>query len=199
MLAQTPHSLSPAACRSRAAGWLLFALLLGLAPLASAQTFRVEDARTTLQDDVYRLEATLAFELPDKVLEALDNGVPLTFALDIEVTRPRRYLWDDEIARLEQRATLQYFDLTEQYVVHRLNSGQQQSFYSLDAALQVLGRIRDLPLIDAKLLEPEQHYMVSIRSYLDIDSLPVPLRLRAYVSRDWWLTSGWFTRDLRMH
>jgi len=178
-------------------GWLC-ALLICAGPLpAAAQSFSVDDLNTTLDNGVYRLDVKLIFQLSGKVLEALENGVPLTFALDIEVQRPRRYLWDDDIASLEQRFTLQYFDLTEQYLLRNLNSGHEESYSSLDTALRALGDIRGLPIIDAELLDPEQHYMVGIRSYLDLDSLPVPLRLRAYISRDWWLTSGWFTRDLR--
>ena len=203
MLAQTHHKpgLSPSPRRRHhLSGWLCLLLLICATPLATAaQSFSVEDIDTTLEDGVYRLNARLTFQLPDKVLEALENGVPLTFALDIEVSRPRRYLWDDTIATLEQRSTLQYFDLTEQYLVRNLNSGHQESYSSLDTALHALGDIRGLPIIDAELLDPEQHYMVAIRSYLDFGGLPVPLRMRAYVSRDWWLTSGWFTRDLRMH
>ncbi len=179
-------------------GWLC-ALLICAGPLpAAAQSFSVQDAKTTLEDDIYRLDVHLTFELPKKVLEALDNGVPLTFALDIEVRRPRRYLWDDSIASLEQRTTIQYFALTDQYLLRNLNSGHEASYSTLASALRALGDIRGLPIIDAKLLDPDEHYMVSIRSYLDFESLPVPLRMRAYISRDWWLTSGWYSWDLGM-
>lgn len=185
-----------ARCGCRLLGWLC-ALLICAVPLpVLAQSFSVQDARTTLEDGVYRLDARLSFELPKKVLEALDNGVPLTFALDIEVRRPRRYLWDDNIASLEQRTTLQYFALTDQYLLRNLNSGYVASYSTLATALRALGDIRGLPIIDAKLLRPDRHYMVSIRSYLDFESLPVPLRMRAYISRDWWLTSGWYSWDL---
>jgi len=199
MLAQTrhsPHLIRQARCGCRLLGWLC-ALLICAVPLpVLAQSFSVQDARTTLEDGVYRLDARLTFELPKKVLEALDNGVPLTFALDIEVRRPRRYLWDDNIASLEQRTTLQYFALTDQYLLRNLNSGYVASYSTLATALRALGDIRGLPIIDAKLLRPDRHYMVSIRSYLDFESLPVPLRMRAYISRDWWLTSGWYSWDL---
>ncbi len=201
MLAQTrhsPHLTRPLRHGGRLLGWLC-ALLICVAPVPTmAQSFSVEDARTTLEDGVYRLDAHLNFDLPKKVLEALDNGVPLTFALDIEVHRPRRYLWDDSIASLEQRTTLQYFALSDQYLLRNLNSGFEASYSTLASALRALGDIRGLPIIDAKLLRPGKHYMVSIRSYLDLESLPVPLRMRGYISRDWWLTSGWYSWDLGM-
>ncbi len=179
-------------------GWLC-ALMICAGPLSAAQSFSVQGAKTTLKDGVYRLDALLTFALPKKVLEALDNGVLLTFALDIDVRQPRRYLWDNSIASLEQRTTLQYFALTDQYLLRNLNSGHEASYSTLTSALHALGDIRGLPIIDAKLLDPDEHYMVSIRSYLDFESLPVPLRMRAYISRNWWLTSGWYSWDLGMY
>ncbi|HEB94024.1 MAG TPA: DUF4390 domain-containing protein [Gammaproteobacteria bacterium] len=201
MLTQTHHSpplMRQFRWRGRhLLGWLC-ALLICAGPLSAAQPFSVQGAKTTLKDGVYRLDALLTFALPKKVLEALDNGVPLTFALDIDVRGPRRYLWDENIASLQQRTTIQYFALTEQYLLRNLNSGHEASYSTLISALRALGDIRSLPIIDARLLDPDKHYMVSIRSYLDFESLPVPLRMRAYISRHWWLTSGWYSWDLGM-
>lgn len=191
-LTAPPHRRPPGLCT-----WLCV-LLIGLLPLAaSAQPFNVFDTRTTLDNGIYRLDADLSFELPDKAITALENGIPLTFALDIEVTRSRRYVWDDHVASLAQRTTIQYFALADHYLLHNLNSGHKTSYSTLTSALQALGKIRDLPIIDAELLDPDERYMVSIRSYLDFSGLPAPLRMRAYISSDWWLTSGWHSRDLR--
>ena len=179
-------------------GWLCL-LLLCIFPLSAlAQSFSVLNASLTLKDGVYRLDAQLALPLPEKAIRALENGIPLTFALDIEVSRSRRYMWNDDIASLVQRTTIQYFALTDQYILHNLNSGHKDSYSSLASALRGLENIRDLPVIDAKLLDPDKRYRIRIRSYLDFDGLPVPLRMRAYVSSDWWLTSGWHTWDIRM-
>lgn len=192
---QTHSSLTPRR-RPTTRAWL--ALLLCLFPLTGqAQGFSVRDTRTSLEDGVYRLDARLKLQLTAQPLEALKNGVPLQIALDIEVLRPRRYLWAAEVAALEQRFELRYHALTERYEVHNLNSGARHSYYSLASALQGLGRIRGLPVIDARLLDPDEHYLLNLGVRLEIDSLPVPLRMRAYLSGDWWLNSGWYSRDLR--
>ena len=172
--------------------------LLGMAWAgnAVAQQFSVRDAKTTLVDGVYRLEASLDYQFTPPVLEALNNGVTLTLALDIEVNRQRRYLWDEGMATLEQRYELQYHALTEQYLLHNLNSGSRFLYSSLGAALATLGSVQSVPLIDAQLLDPDERYMVRVQSRLDLDKLPVPLRLNAYVSTDWWLSSGWYSWNL---
>lgn len=203
MSTQTRHKLSrpPVTPRPAHGGlWCcLCLLLLCLISLpAGAQSFSVINADTRLQDGVYRLDAQLALPLPEAAIQALENGIPLTFALDIEVSRLRRYVWDEDIANLVQRTTIQYFALTDQYLLHNLNSDHKTSYSSLSSALRGLENIHDLPVIDARLLDPQKRYRIRLRTYLDFDSLPVPLRMRAYVSTDWWLASGWHAWELRM-
>jgi hypothetical protein len=163
---------------------------------ALAQTFTVQNAKTELVEKVYRLDASLKYNFSTQALDALENGVTLILALDIEVIRPRRYMWDEEIAALEQRYEIQFLALTDQYLLINKNSGSQFVYSTLNEALATLETIDSLPIIDAHLLDSNEHYMVRVRSRLDFDSLPAPLRLKAYFSNDWWLTSGWYSRDL---
>ncbi len=182
--------------------WLLTFMCLGIflasfwAAPASAQSFTVENAKTELVDKVYRLDASLKYNFPPKALDALENGVTLLLALDIEVIKPRRYMWNEEIATLEQRYEIRYLALTDQYLLHNKNSGSQFVYSTLEKALSTLEKVDSLPIIDAHLLDDDEHYMVQVRSRLDFDSLPAPLRLKAYFSNDWWLTSGWYSWDL---
>ena len=59
-----------------------------------------------------------------------------------------------------------------------------------------LGQINNLPLIDARLLNPELRYQVKVRAHLDIESLPAPMRPLAYISSDWQLDSDWVSWPL---
>jgi hypothetical protein len=174
----------------------LVALCLSANVVAAPPQFAVHDAKTVLSGEVYELEARLEYQFTEAVLAALDNGVSLTLVLDIEVYSPSRYLWDDVIATLEQRYEIQYHALSGQYLLRNRNSGAQFVYSSLDLALETVGKIEGLPILDAYLLQKDEHYKVRVRSRLDLDSLPVPLQLKAYVSSDWWLSSGWYAWDL---
>ena len=103
---------------------------------------------------------------------------------------------DEQIAQLRQRFQLQYHALTEQYIVKNLNSGAQNTAPTLNTALYYLRDIDNIPLIDQQLLNPSQHYQVRLKVSMEFDSLPVPLKLSAYMSRSWWLGSDWFVWDL---
>ncbi|MCI0508088.1 MAG: DUF4390 domain-containing protein [Gammaproteobacteria bacterium] len=189
--------------RAKARGKLrrcILAMLIFMAPAgaAIADGFVINHAELVLSDKVYHLNANLAFDFSNDVLEAINNGVPLVLELVIEILEPRRYWWDNEIASLEQRYHLQYHALSEQYLVRNLNSGAQYTYFSLSAALQKIGSVANLPVIDEQLLQDKEteKYYARIRTSLSFDNLPLPLKIDAWTSRSWWLGSEWIELNL---
>ena len=104
----------------------------------------------------------------------------------------RRFWPDSEIAALSQRMELSYQPLSERYVVRYINSGKQKSFATLFSALMAMGRIDNLPLIDASLLDPEARHAVEMRVVLDQSKLPGPLRMFRFWDRGFQLQSDWY-------
>lgn len=163
----------------------------GLGEAWAAGVF-VRRADTVLADKVYRLDATIDYRLSEEVLQALHNGVPLNIRLDIEVDRSRDYWLSETVAALQQRYELAYYPLADQYLVRNINSGARYSFATLEDALAQLGEVNDFPLLDKKFLRRSDVYTGRLRAQLDIDDLPTPLRLWAYVSAGWRLSSEWY-------
>ena len=182
-------------------GWCCLAMMapvLWYSASAAADEFVINSAELILTDKVYQLNARIEFEFSKDVLHAIENGVPMVIETEIEFLQPRNYFWDKELATLAQRYQLQFHALSEQYIVRNLNSGAQYTFFSLTAALQKIGNIDHLPLIDEKLLSnrEKEKYYARVRTHLGFDNLPVPLRLNALISRSWWLGSEWVELDL---
>ena len=73
----------------------------------------------------------------------------------------------------------------------------QEDAYFRAMAVSALGEIADLPVIEEKLLEAGETYRMELRSELDIEALPVPLRPTAYMSGSWKLKSEWSTWRIR--
>ncbi len=176
------------------AALLLFGCL-ALPARAAEHDFVIKSIETALEDGVYRLNARIDYRFSEAALNALRNGVPLLIQLDIQV-REQRWYWDRTLAELQQGYLLLYHALSGTFIIHNLNSGTQDHYRNLDTALEALGHVRNLPLIDAKLLAPDKDYAVRLRAHLDIESLPAPMRPMAYISADWDLDSGWYTWPL---
>ncbi len=180
--------------------WLpvLLAGLLTLLPIQAPRAehaFIIKSLETQLEQGVYQLDSRIEYRLSEEALSALKNGVPFLILMNIEVEQVRWY-WNKNLAELEQGYLLLYHALSEKFIVHNLNSGVQEHYSTLDAALSALGQISKLPLIDAKLLDPEMRYQIKMRTYLDIESLPAPMRPLAYISSDWQLDSDWVSWPL---
>ncbi len=151
----------------------------------------IRDAQSGISNEVHYLNARIEYAFSKQVIEALDEGVPMTVVLRIEIVRERAWLWNEKIAALEQRYQISYHALTRQYMVRNLNIGTRHSFPTLAAALSTVGTIIDLPLIDSNLLKQGQRYRGRLQAWLDTNSLPVPLRLIALWSPEWRLASEW--------
>jgi hypothetical protein len=155
--------------------------------------FDVRSASTAVVEDVIELEARLQLVLSDEALAALDNGVPLTIELKLELIRERRFLLPSATdAELSLRYALEYKPLSQRYIVRNLNSGEQDSFATLYSALNNLGRIQNLPVIDESILLSDASYRMRLRALLSTQQYPAPLRLLFFWRDQWQLKSEWF-------
>ncbi len=175
------------------------AALMAVAGLAWAQSggFRLVNGEVKARDGVLYFSADYDFQLSPAAEEALGSGVPLTIDLHIQVVHPRDWIWDSNIADLSQRYEIRYHALSRRYVIRNLNSGERRIFTRRDAALTALGTVRDLPVLDRRLLNQGERYRVRAKASLDIEALPHPLRTVAYMSPEWQLGTDWHHWDIR--
>ncbi len=154
--------------------------------------FEIRSATVEVRSGVYYLDAWVEYRLSTEAREALEAGVTLTLQTELEFLRNRRFWFDDQEAALRQGYELQYRALSERYLVVNLNSGEQSSFATLFSALNFLGRITELPLIDAALLDADATYDIRIRAVLSTADITCPLRLLTFWRSDWSLESEWY-------
>ncbi len=163
--------------------------------LAHSASFTVITASTRLQNGVYWLNARLDYRLSTVAETALNSGVPLTVVIEIEVRRQRSWLWDEQILQLQQRQRLEYHSLTTRFVVSDRDGRNLKSFSELSEALRALGDLRNLSL-SLPPLSPGEQYYGRLRTRLDLDALPGPLRTNAFFWSDWRLISEWYQWQL---
>ena len=176
---------------------LCLTLLLALAaePRASIAAdgggIELERVRMSTADGVYLLDATADIRLTDAVSQALDNGVMLTFAWDVRITRERAWWPDAVAAEVTQRYSIELHELSLQYLVTNQNTGERRSYARRRAALASIGMLRDLPVVDTMLIEDRARHQGHVRLVLEHNSLPLPLRPQILFNADWYLDSDW--------
>jgi len=176
-------------------GFALLKTLLAAAALstalaaARADEIEVTDARLAATEDGVVLAADFAFELNPRLAEAVTNGVPLYFAVEFELTRPRWYWFDEKAAARRLQLRLSYHALSRYY---RLSTGVlQQNYATLEEALNVLRRVRNWQVVDRGTALADANYDAAVRMRLDVTLLPKPFQLSALTSRDLNLESPW--------
>jgi len=157
-----------------------------------AGSFEVRAATHDLVGGVYYVDALINLRLPSEAVEALHRGLPLTIRIEIEVLHRIRLWWDlNAFDPIVQRYQLSYAPVTDRYVVLNVNTLKRESFDSLVLALESIGRVEHLPVVDAGLLQSDRRYEMRVRAVLDKDELIGPLRLLAFWRSDFTIESDW--------
>lgn len=157
----------------------------------------IRSAHAVLDDDVYELDTQLDMQLPQGALKAIDGGLTLHLTYEIEVNRVRRWLPNAGVATIEQQFELAYHALSQRYLVRNLNTGEQQDFGSVEAALARITDVRGLPVLDASLLPPGPEYEGRVRAVLDMASAEDAFGWLLFWTDDWSAESDWYTWTLR--
>jgi hypothetical protein len=172
-----------------------------LAGTAAAQPeygghFEVRSGADERRSGVWYVDAIIDLRLSSQATEALHAGLPLTIIIEAEILHRLRLWWDSIEAAVSRRTQLTYHAVTDRYLVRNINTGERDSFTTLAGALAFMGRVDDLPVVDAALLNESRRYAVRVRAVLDTDELPGPLRLIAFWRNDWSIDSEWLQWNL---
>ncbi len=166
--------------------FVVFLLFFATASAYSAESvFSVEQAKISLQNDVYYLDAGLSLPIKPAPLAAIKNGVPIYIEIDIGIYEKSDWWFDDKLASINQRYKIEYFELARLYQLTNLNTQKKYTYPFLGAVLLKLGTIKHLPLVDKVLLKDNKRYYAEIKVDLLISKLPLPLIPMALVGKKW--------------
>ena len=155
----------------------------------------VRSAYVNVEKGVFLLHARVDYPMGPAIRGALKDGVSLTFDLDARVDRERRFWFNANIVDLTLRRELTYHAVSDRYLVRDTRSRDQQSFPTLDEALDYLGKVDAWPI----LVEPQLDggsYTISVRAGMRRGHLPASLRAILFWTNDWARVSEWYTWSL---
>ena len=149
--------------------------------------------------DSLLLSASVNFELPSTVEDALLKGVPVIFVSEVDVSRERWYWFDKKVITSERHMRLMFQPLTRRWRLtvgagHITNNGLgvalNQNYDALSDALAAIRRVSGWRIADMADLVPGAAYRVDYRFRLDVSQLPRPLQIGAIGQSDWMLSTA---------
>lgn len=188
-------SITPCCARPDPAFRWLAALLLGcwLAVAGSAlanDKSLVRQATLHAVPQGYALDAEIDIDLNRTLEDALSKGINLYFVLELELTRPRNWWFDEGIAEPVRRMRIYYHLLLRRYVVE--TGYITKTAATLGEALALLGRVEGWQVLERGALKTGQRYDARLRLRLDTAQLPKPLSIGAVSGDKWEVATPWY-------
>jgi len=156
----------------------------------------VQSAFVNLNDGVYQLHARVKYPANEQTVVALRDGVSLSYDLDVEIARARRFWLDAEVSTLTLRRELMFHAVSERYVVRDPRSGAQSSYATLEGALESLGTVDGWPILVASQVPKDGDYRVSVRASVRRGRLTDALRVLLFWNDGWQRESEWYSWSL---
>jgi hypothetical protein len=172
----------------RLAGFVLGCILLSK-PAPAGEGFVIRSAELVPIGSDYVLNADIHYAFSATALEALDNSVPLTLAMNLRLERVRPRWWNETILDHRHQLQIRYHPLGQLFQLNVDDRGNKQSFTTLESLLDAMGSIRRLPVFATDKIVAGEQYVAELSVRLDIETLPLPLRPTAYLSPSWYLSS----------
>lgn len=169
--------------------FLLILLMLNEGIYASEYQAQIKHADILLGNNEVFFNADLNFHLSPQANEALQNGVPLFWDVEIKVKRERDIWFDKTLLKDELHYSLQYHALLKMYQVKNENTDSVKSFSTLAAALNEMATVRDVSLKKFRQFLPDENYLLVVKVIFPKEKLPLPLQTKTFANRQWQLSS----------
>ena len=144
--------------------WLLVPTVSNPAAGPLDGEFEVRAAFVVIDRGVLQLNVHVQYPVNDRIRSALQDGVTLAFDLELNITRHRRLWWNAAVLETTLRRELTYHAVTGRYVLRNDQGVEQESFPTLEEAIDRLGRIEDLPILVESQLRGEGPWQVAVRA-----------------------------------
>jgi hypothetical protein len=185
---------------SLGAAWVLAGFVAFAVPAARADALDgaldVRSAYINVDRGVYQLFAKVIYPDNEAIRTALRDGVTLAFDIEVVVARERRYWFDGDVAQFTLRRELSYHTVTDRFLVRDAPDGEQQSYATLETALDALGSVEGWPILVQPQLVSRGRYRISVRAGVRRGRLADAMRMLLFWSDDWHRESEWYSWSL---
>ena len=164
--------------------------------LIHAESVNINSASTYIDNDIFYLDSSSEFYLSKEAYKALRQGISFEIHTDFQLLIKRKWFWNKIIFEKKIIHKLEHKPLTENFLITNMNTGIVNYYKNIDTAINAISKISKMKLFKRSKLQKNTNYLARIRLHLDIDSLPSPLRPRAYFSSDWNISSQWYKWEI---
>ena len=170
-------------------------LLSSPSPLQAAEASLEDIIVTNTREDLlvfFDIKGSFTREMEEAIL----NGIPTTFAIQIKLYRSRPLWPDASIADLELKHTIKYDSLKNEFRVTRSEDNFSESvFKEFDDAKKAMTEIKNIRIVALQDLVKRGKYQLRVKAELEKVRLPLYLHYVLFFVSLWDFETDWYTVD----
>ena len=151
----------------------------------------IKTAEINNQFEAYFLNADFELFFNDDLDEAIRKGIPINFIIEFELKKPRKYWFDEEVAKKTKEIVLSYHALSKQFTLSE-SENRLVAFDNLMQAKNELKKIKNWRIFDKSQLDDTEKYSAYLQVRLDQTKLPKQLQVDITSNQEWQLASKQF-------
>jgi len=147
---------------------VIFLMTLFAVQPVFAGTAEISQIQVSTQGKYVTVNAKLIEGFNEKILEAIQNGLPMTFKFDIELLRDDLII-DNVIRSRKLSHTVQYDSLKKEYRFTQKGKNVNRKIITRKKTQykQLMSTLKDIPIVPVYRLNPEEKYYVRVKAELD--------------------------------
>ena len=174
---------------------IFFSLLMGLflcsSIFAADNNLTIKNAEINSQFEAYFLNADFDLSFSEDLDEAIRKGIPINFIIEFELKKPRKYWFEEEVAKKSKEILLSYHALSRQFILTE-SDNRLTAFDNLTQAKNELKKIKNWRVFDKSQIDDTDKYSAYLQVKLDQTKLPKQLQVDITTNQEWQLTSKQF-------
>ncbi len=169
--------------------WMI--LFFSSSTIAADNSLTIKNAEINSQFEAYFLNADFDLSFNDDLDEAIRKGIPVNFIIEFELKKPRKYWFDEEVAKKTKEILLTYHALSKQFILSE-SENHLIAFDNLTQAKNELKRIKNWRIFDKSQIDDTDKYSAYLQVKLDQTKLPKQLQADITSNQEWQLASKQF-------
>ena len=174
---------------------IFFSFLMGLflcsSIFAADNNLTIKNAEINSQFEAYFLNADFDLSFSEDLDEAIRKGIPINFIVEFELKKPRKYWFDEEVAKKSKEILLSYHALSRQFILTE-SDNRLIAFDNLTQVKNELKKIKNWRIFDKSQIDDTDKYLAYLQVKLDQTKLPKQLQADITTNQEWQLTSKQF-------
>jgi len=158
---------------------------------AADNNLTIKNAEINSQFEAYFLNADFDLSFSEDLDEAIRKGIPINFIIEFELKKPRKYWFEEEVAKKSKEILLSYHALSRQFILTE-SDNRLIAFDNLTQAKNELKKIKNWRVFDKSQIDDTDKYLAYLQVKLDQTKLPKQLQVDITTNQEWQLTSKQF-------